>query len=192
MSALSTPFGLRPSYHPSGIIRPSAGTITSGLAGNIFHQAPVKVDATSGDIIAATAGAANNLVGCFHGVEYNNQQQRRTVGNWWPSGTIGGAAFPGTVVYYSGDPWLVYAIQANGAVARSMLGKIGSFTAQSGDTGTGLSTVMLDIATLAAAADQLQIVGITRSPDNDWGDAFTVVDVQIANHQFVGPRPALA
>jgi len=66
------------------------------------------------------------------------------------------------------------------------------FTAASGSTGTGLSTQMLDTATLADAADQLQIIGITFAPDNVWGDPFTVVDVQIAQHQLLAARPAFA
>lgn len=192
MSSVSAPFGLRPSYHPSGVIRPSVGTITSATAQNIFMNAPVKIDPATGDILPATAGAANNLVGVMQGVEFTNSLGRRTVSNWWPSGTVTLAPPPGNVVYYTQDPWIVYAIQANGSIARTKLGQIGSFTAQSGDLGTGLSTVMLDAASVAAAADQLQIVGIPKGPDNDWGDAFTVVDVQIANHQLVGPRPAFA
>jgi hypothetical protein len=192
MSSVSAPFGLRPSYHPSGTIRPSVGTITSGTAFNIFMNAPVKIDPTTGDILPATAGAANNLVGVMQGVEFTNAQGRRTVANWWPTGTVTLTQPPGNVLYYTQDPWIVYAIQANGTIPRTLLGDLGSFTAQSGDTGTGLSTVMLDTASMGTAADQLQIVGITKGPDNDWGDLFTVVDVQIANHQLVGPRPALA
>lgn len=193
MSSVSAPFGLRPSYHPSGTIRPSVGTITSGSANNLFHNGPVRIDPTTGDILPATAGAANNLVGVMQGVEYTMANGRRTVSNWWPTGTVAlTSQGPGTVLYYTQDPWITYAIQANGSVARTSLGALGSFTAQSGDTGTGLSTVMLDTASLADTADQLQIVGITKGPDNDWSDLFTVVDVQIANHQLVGPRPAFA
>jgi hypothetical protein len=158
----------------------------------MFMNAPVLIDSATGDIRPATAGAANPLIGVMQGVEYTNAQGRRTVSNWWPTGTVALANDPGTVVYYTQDPWITYEIQANGVVARTSLGLIGSFTAQSGDTGTGLSTVTLDTATILAAQDQLQIVGITKGPDNDWGDAFTIVQVQIARHQLVGARPAFA
>lgn len=192
MSAASAPFGLRPSFHPSGIIRPSVGTITSAAAVNMFMNAPVLIDSATGDIRPATAGAANPLIGVMQGVEYTAQGGRRTVSNWWPTGTVAVAGDPDTIVYYTQDPWITYEIQANGSVARTALGLIGSFTAQSGNTATGISTVMLDTATLLAAQDQLQIVGITAGPDNVWGDAFTIVQVQIARHQLVGPRPAFA
>jgi hypothetical protein len=168
------------------------GTITSGSANNVFSNAPVRIDPTTGDILPAAAGAGTSLVGVMQGVEYTNAQGRRTVSNWWATGTVALAGDPDTVLYYTQDQFITYAIQANGAVARTSLGAMGSFTAQSGSTGTGLSTVMLDTATLADTADQLQIVGITQGPDNVWGDAFTIVDVQISQHQLLAARPAFA
>jgi hypothetical protein len=191
MSSVSAPFGLRPVYHPSGEVRPRDGTITSGTAVNIFQNAPVRIDPTTGDILPATAGAGNTLVGVFQGVEYTNAQGRRTVSNWWPSGTVALAGDPGTIVYYTQDQFITYEIQANGSIPRTALGAMSSFTAQSGDTGTGLSTVMLSSAVVDTAS-QLQIIGIRKGPDNDWGDAFTVVEVQIAQHQLLAARPAFA
>lgn len=192
MSAASAPFGLRPSSHPSGVIRPSTGTITSATASNIFMNQPVRIDPATGDILPAGAGAGTTFVGVFQGVEYTNAQGRRTVSNWWPTGTVTLDTDGGNVVTYTQDPFITYAIQANGSVARTSLGAMGSYTAASGSTGTGLSTQMLDTATLADAADQLQIMGITKGPDNDWGDAFTIVDVQISQHQLLAARPAFA
>lgn len=189
---LSAPFGLRPSFHPSGVIRPSVGTITSGTAANVFSNQPVRIDPATGDILPAGAGAGTTFVGVMQGVEFTNAQGRRTVSNFWPTGTVALAGDPDTILYYTQDPTIVYAIQANGAVARTSLGAMGSFTAASGSLGTGLSTQMLDTATLADAADQLQIIGITFSPDNIWGDPFTVVDVQISQHQLLAARPAFA
>lgn len=192
MSSVSAPFGLRPSYHPTGQIRSMVGTITSGSANNVFSNAPVRIDPATGDILPAGAGAGTTLVGVMQGVEYTNAQGRRTVSNWWPTGTVALDADPGTILYYTQDQFITYSIQANGSVARTSLGAMASFTAQSGNTGTGLSTVMLDTATMADAADQLQIIGITQAPDNVWGDAFTIVDVQIAQHQLLAARPAFA
>jgi hypothetical protein len=192
MSSASAPFGLRPSSHPSGVIRPSTGTITSATAANIFMNQPVRIDPTTGDILPAGAGAGTTFVGVFQGVEYTNAQGRRTVSNWWPTGTVTQDTDGGNIVTYTQDPFITYAIQANGSVARTSLGAMGSYTAASGSTGTGLSTQMLDTATLADAADQMQIMGITKGPDNDWGDAFTIVDVQISQHQLLAARPAFA
>lgn len=192
MSSASAPFGLRPSYHPSGTIRPAVGTITSATASNVFMNQPVRIDPATGDILPAGAGAGTTFVGVMQGVEYTNQQGRRTVSNWWPTGTVTQDTDGGNVLYYTQDQFITYSIQANGSVARTSLGAMGSFTAASGSTGTGLSTQMLDTGTLADAADQMQIIGITKGPDNDWGDAFTVVDVQISQHQLLAARPAFA
>lgn len=189
---VSAPFGLRPHFHPSGVIRPSFGTITSATAANVFANQPVRIDPATGDILPAGAGAGTTLVGVMQGVEYTTQQGRRAVSNWWPTGTVALDTDGGTILTYTQDPTIVYEIQANGVVARTSLGAMGSYTAASGSTGTGLSTQMLDTATLADAADQLQIIGITKGPDNDWGDPFTAVQVQISQHQLLAARPAFA
>lgn len=186
MSSVSAPYGLRPAFHPSGVIRPAVGTLTSGHANSIFQNSPVRVDLTTGDIVEAAA--ASRAVGVFQGVEYTNAQGRRTVSNWWAANTVGTQI----VVYYTQDPWIVYEIQADGSVARTSLGAMGDWTALSGNTGTGLSTVMLATATLLDTVQGLQIVGIVDGPDNAWGDAYTQVLVQIAEHQFVASRPTLA
>lgn len=193
MSSVNAAFGLRPSFHPSGTIHPAVGTITSATAANVFMNQPVRIDPTTGDILPATgADATATFVGVMQGVEYTNAQGRRTVSNWWPTGTVSQDTDGGNILYYTQDPWIIYEIQANGSVARTSLGAMGSFTVASGSTGTGLSTQTLDIATLADALDQLQIIGITKGPDNDWGDLFTVVQVQISRHQLIGPRIAFA
>ena len=56
MSAVSAPFGLRPSFHPSGLDRAIAlaNGIASGYSSGILKGQPVALD-TSGNIIAATA-----------------------------------------------------------------------------------------------------------------------------------------
>ncbi len=186
MTAVSAPFGLRPSYHPSGIPRPKQGTITSGLAANIFMNAPVKFVEATGCI--SVAAPTERALGAFQGVEYINAQGRPTVGNYWPTGTVG------TVIraFYHDDPWLSYEIQANASLAQTSMGHYADWTAQAGSTGTGLSTVMLDVATLLATINGLQIWGITEAPDNLFGDAFTVVQVRIAEHQFLADSPTLA
>ena len=73
MSAtVNAPFGLRPSYSPSGVIRPTAFTIASGYASNIFQNQPVRIapstggGETEGTIVASAVGAA--FIGTFQGV----------------------------------------------------------------------------------------------------------------------------
>ena len=53
----------------------------------------------------------------------------------------------------------------------------------SGNTTTGLSSQMLDVASSASNAS-LRVVGITPGPDNAWGDNFVIVRAVIAQHQY--------
>jgi hypothetical protein len=92
------------------------------------------------------------------------------------------------IAYITRDPAIVYQIQANGSVAISNIGSqfdFGSIT--SGSTVVGLSTAVLDTASVVASGGtaQMRVIGITPGPDNDWGDAFTIVQVQISEHQDV-------
>ena len=128
--------------------------------------------------------AANAFVGTFMGVEFTDSDGRRRVSNKFLANT------PATDVtaYITRDPAIVYQIQANGAVNISNIGNqydFGSITA--GSTVIGLSTAVLDTASLVAsgAVAQMRVIGITPGPDNAWGDAYTIVQVQISEHQDV-------
>ena len=86
------------------------------------------------------------------------------------------------------DQTAAYRVQANGSLAASSIGdQIDFTTISAGNTTTGLSSVQVDTATLKGAGVQgmARIVEIDWGVDNDWGDSFTVVVVQIARHQFV-------
>jgi hypothetical protein len=189
MSSASAPFGLRPAFHPSGTIRPKMGTVASAYGENIFMNGPVKFVEADGTL--GNADPTERAVGVFQGVEYTNAQGRQVVSNYWPSGTTPKANTP-IMAYYTDDPWITYEIQGNGSITQANMGHYADWTALSGNTATGLSTVMLDTATILATINGLQIVGFTPGPDNELGDAFTVVQVQIAEHQFVANRPTLA
>lgn len=185
MSTTSKPFGLRPSYSPSGTLRPAAHTITSAYGTNILDSQPVKIGAT-GVIEAAAIG--DRFVGTFCGVEYTNTQGRRVVDNKWIAGTVGTEI----IAYVTLDPTIVYEIQANGSIAITDIGSQADFTTiGSGSTTTGLSAMMLDQATLTNSGNAgLRIIGIAPGPDNAAGDAFTIVQVQISEHQNVADRAA--
>ena len=55
MSTVSQPFGLRPAYSPSGVVRPTAYTIASAYGVNILQNQPVKLG-TDGTLQAAAIG----------------------------------------------------------------------------------------------------------------------------------------
>lgn len=199
------PFGLQPVNSPGGPgvrIGNNSGTIASGFGTNIFLNAPVQIDAAtpSGNLIPAAAqgnvavAAANRIIGSFQGVEFTlTATGRRTVANFWAAGTVATQI----TAWYTRDPWITYKIQANGPVLATQMGSQGSITANgsgNGNTITGFSTVALDTATLlpnppgagtTATTQQLRIVGFDLDPNNSPGDPFTIVQVQISEHQDV-------
>jgi len=191
MSSISAPFGLRPAYHPSGTIRATAGTITTGYNANIFLGAPVGVIA-DGSIALSPAGgtAITGAIGCFQGVEYNpTATGPRAVSNMWPANT----AAVNIVAYYTTDQLTVYEIQCSGTLTQAAIGQQFDWTANttaSGNTVTGISNVALDIASSAANAG-LRVIGLTPGPDNAWGDAFPIVQVQLSEHQYTATIAAI-
>lgn len=181
MSATSAPFGLRPSYHPSGTLRPEASTIASGYASNILQFQPVKiVPASTGEGTLAAAAVGDRFVGTFMGVEWTDSDGRRRVSNKWTANTPGSEI----VAYFTLDPAIIYEIQSNAALNQVDVGKQYDFTAASGSVVTGLSTQMLDAASAAANA-AFRLIGISPGPDNAYGDTYVIARVQISEHQNV-------
>ncbi len=183
MSAVASPFGLKPAFHPSGIIRQTHGTILSAFATNIFQYSPIQILA-DGSIGPAAAGA--RAVGAFMGVEFTRTDGRRAVANNWEASTVATEI----VAYYTEDPLITYEIQADAAFVLANMGNQFNWTALAGNATTGLSSVALDIGTAGANAG-LRAIGVNPGPDNVIGDAFTIVQVQISEHQYVADVAAV-
>jgi len=185
MSSTSAPFGLRPAYSPSGIIRPTAYTIRSGYGSDILQNQPVRiVPSSTGEGTIAAAAIGESLIGTFAGCTWVDTDGRYRVSNKFTSGTT---AASGTEItaYVTLDPTIVYEIQTNDTVTVADIGKqFNTTTITAGSTTTGLSQLMLDVASSTTNA-QLRIIGITKGPNNDWGDAYVIVQVQISDHQNV-------
>jgi hypothetical protein len=207
---------VRPAFG-SGGAQPLGGyTIASGYANNIFMNAPIGIDTvtpTSNIVLIAAQGAstatptlANKLLGSFQGVEFTLATGRRAVSNFWPAGTVPFAGSQ-TVAWITRDPRIRYQIQANGPVAATptasvpSMGTLASFTANgtsNGNATTGFSTVGLDTTAANMSntlnnptfLNQLRIVGFAQQIDNNPGDAFTQVIVEIALHQDL-PLPGV-
>ena len=183
MSSTNAPFGMRPSFHPSGLDRAVAlaDGIASGYASNILKGQPVKLD-TSGVIQAAAAGDA--FLGAFAGFEWTDTTGRRRVSNYFPANTA--YTTGSAIAYFYNDPNIVYDIQADGSLAQTALGAQADFTnATAGSTTTGLSQCTISSTVVAAGSSaQMKIVGLTPGVDNAWGDAYTVVQVQVNESQF--------
>ena len=179
MSSVANPFGLKPAWHPSGVIRQVQGTLISGLAQNIFQYDPIKIDVATGGIILAAPGV--QALGAFMGVEFTGTDGRRRVGNTWPTGTVATEI----VVYTTQDQDIVYEIQGDATLVLEDVGEQYDWNAGGGgNLTTGLSNVSLDVASVAAPAG-LRIVGFNPAPDNNITDAFPIVQVVINEHQYV-------
>jgi hypothetical protein len=190
MSSTNAPFGLRPSFHPTGLDRAVALTdgIASGYSSNILKGQPVALN-TSGNIIAATAGSAYQ--GAFAGVQWTDTTGRVRVSNYWPASTayVAGSC----IAYYYSDPNIVYDIQADGSLAQTSIGDQANFsniTAGSSTTGLSQCTISTSLVGSSAVGD-LRIINLTPGVDNAWGDSYTVVQVQVSRSQYVATINAI-
>jgi hypothetical protein len=213
MSATFQPFGLKPAYHPSGLDRavPFVGTNTyvpgttytapySLSSGQSFFQyQPVAITTTGQLTIANQTAASGKVYGVFDGVEYTNSDGRRSVAKYASKTTLD--ASTNIVFWIFSDPALVYEIQVNGSATSAALGTEYNFDTTSGSTvtdgiaigngGAGFSTTAL-LATAVGTGNQgqVRVVGLGREVaypagnTNQWGDAYTIVQVQISNNQF--------
>ena len=183
MSTASAPFGLRPAFSPSGVVRPSQYSIVTGYSSNILQNQPVKIH-TDGSIQAAAIG--DRFIGTFQGVEYTSSDGKRLVSNKWTASTAG----TDIVAWVTLDPTIVYEIQANATMTIANIGEQYDFTViTAGSTTTGLSQMMLDVSSTTTNAS-MRVIGLNPGADNAWGDNFPIVQVQISQHQFVADRAA--
>jgi len=192
MSATSAPFGLRPAFHPTGLDRAVAlaGGIVTGYTSDILKGQPVKYIAASGVIQPVTA-TSDAVAGAFAGVEWTDTTGRRRVSNYWPANT---AYQTGScVAYFYNTPDIVYEIQADGSVAQTAVGLDANFSNfAAGSNVTGLSQATLVATPLSTGTQgQVQILDVAPYPGNAWGDAYTIVRVQMARRQIAAVVPGI-
>jgi hypothetical protein len=192
MSATSQPFGLIPSYAPGHFAqaRRYDNGIASGYASGILQYQPVALN-SSGKIVAATT--ASDFLGSFAGVTYFDASGIPHTQNQWISGTVIQAGQPLWVWVYDG-PTMEYMIQCDGSLAQSNGGQLDLTAANiaAGSTVTGLSTATAQASSLTTSGQaQLRITELDLSIGNAWGDAYTIVKVQIARHQLVANKVAV-
>ena len=191
MSATYAPFGLKPSFHPSGIVRAENYTGQYDTNAVFYSNTVVSLNNSAG---ASTLGVATNtptanqrLAGVFGGVEYTDASGRRTVSKWF--GPALGTATD-VVMWIYMDDQIVYEAQANGSLANTQVGQEFNLTANSsgqiiGNGGLGTSTGAIDITAVAAGSQgQIEVIGLGREIDNAWGDTYTIVQVKLANTKF--------
>jgi hypothetical protein len=186
MSASSSPFGFIPADHPTGHARAYPYTIASAYGTALYKYNPVILN-TNGTITAGTTAA--DLLGIFAGVEYTDSTGKPTWSNYWPASTTA----TNITAYVWADPEIVYNVQANGSIAQTAIGdQADVVNPTTGSTSTGLGSSALN-STLAGAGSQGQfrIIGFNGDPGNAVGDAYTVVQVQLARSQFVANKVAI-
>ncbi len=193
MSATLQPFGLKPIRHINGKFVPPPRVIQGGIASGyntlINTCDPVKMSNSTGTLnIGASTGS-------FYGVFAGCQFTPSATGLFTPSMT-----WPANQTYISDgqmvamiwdDPNIIYEIQSNGSIAQSAIGNEGNMTNIT--TGNnGMSVVELS-STLSGTGvqGQLRIVGLSQRIGNAWGDTYTVVEVMIANSQYLNPQTAI-
>jgi hypothetical protein len=220
MSTTFKPFGLKPVYHPSGLDRavPFVGTNTfvtgttftapySLSAGQSFFQyQPVSLTASGQLTIANQTAASGTVYGVFDGVEYTTAEGRRTVGKSVSKASLDAATQ--IVFWIFADPALVYEAQVNGSATTAYIGRQYNFDTTTnyttadgytiGTGGAGFSTTALLATPVATTVQgQVRVVGLGREVAyptgelNAWGDAYTIVQVQIANNTFVAPKVSI-
>ena len=85
------------------------------------------------------------------------------------------------------DPLVVYEMQAAGSLTQAAIGEQYDITnATAGSTTTGLSQCTLGTSAAGAGnVKQMRVVNLAPYPGNAWGDAYTIVQCQISEHQYV-------
>lgn len=187
MSASSAPFGFRPSYFPTGLDRASKYAIAAAYGTAMYKGQPCILN-TNGTVVVGTAAA--DLLGIFNGCEYVDASGKPWVSTFWPAGqTVLSGTVP--VAWVWDAPDVIYEVQADGSIPQTAIGDQADVS-NVGNNANGLSTCTLS-STLAGAGVQAQfrIVGFNGNVDNLPGDAFTIVQVQIARHQFRANKVAV-
>ena len=177
-------------------------------SGQAFYQyQPVGLNASNQLTIAATSAtgeSAGTIYGVFDGVEFTDSQGRRSVAKWASKTQLD--SYTQIIFWVWTDPAMVYEAQINGSADASSIGAQYDFDATNnpasgqsiGNGGAGFSTCALAASAVATTVQgQVRVIGLGREAaypageTNAWGDAKTIVQVQIANNAFVAPKTSV-
>lgn len=191
MSSTSAPFGFRPSFHPSGQMRPKAYTITSGYAANVFQGDPVKLTNDGVIQLASSDGTRSGttdgiaMLGVFAGCEYRDSSGKPVISPYWPTGVTA----TDIVAWVYDDPETLFEAQfQNPSAGTSVQASVGEecdwrVASPGGSTQTGFSNTWLT-AEVGAATGQFQIVGFAYNVADLSTDAYVVATVRINEHHY--------
>ena len=169
MALTSTPYGLRPINAIGG--RPFAGStrqlpITTGYNTAIANGDIVQV-AANGTITKVTEVGTNaaafpaGTVGIFLGCSYTDSVRGFTQNNQWPAGQVAADA----QAYICDDPNALFQIQADAAVAQTLMHSNFAVNQTAPDTANGNSRISLDVATANTTATiAFKLVDFVNAP----------------------------
>ena len=164
-----------------------------------YQYTPVAITSTGQLTIANQTAGSGKVYGSFDGVEYTTAEGRRTLGKSITATSL--AAATQIVFWIFQDPSLVYEIQVNGSANANAISSEYNFDTTTGSLvtdgytigtgGAGFSTTALLATPVASGVQgQVRVVGLGREvayppgSTNQWSDAYTIVQVVIANNQF--------
>ncbi len=168
-------------------IKPTGGTVKinyykANTQQAIYLHDPVVLE-SAGLVVVAKCGSANAILGSAEIFLDSN------LGG--PADVTGKCYLPASTDGYVGvadDPQQRFLIEEDTggtALTQSAVGSCADFTyiATTGDTTTGLSTVVLDRSGIDATSGQFQLLGILYADDNAFGDYCKWI-VRINKHQL--------
>lgn len=193
MVATSSPFGFQPAYSPQGCASAPGivGGIASGYNTGILKYQPVMINSSGNIVIAAVTG---DILGSFAGVSWVDSTGVMHSSNQWIAGTTSTPAASPFYAWVWNDPTQVFRIQCDGTLpqATSIGAQLDFSNIAAGSTTTGLSACTANASTVTTSGqNQLRVVALDPTIGNAWGDAFTVVQVQIAQHQYIANKVAV-
>lgn len=188
MSTTSAPFGLRVARTVGGTPNPIALNsyrIASLTTATLRSGQPVRLTANGVIDELTSAGITTGpAVGVFAGCQFTDPVTKQLQQlSYWPGGTSATDA----VAFIVDNPFQTFYIQANTSVGTTAVGAVAGLTTASytsGSTYGGVSYGMLNVSSIGTADALLRIMSIAPLPDNEAGDAYTVVEVALANSQF--------
>ena len=193
MSATSSPRGLKPIGLLGGM--PFAGStreflIKSGYATAIFNGDVVGLADTAnstddGYLVREAVASEVNPIGVFLGCSYTDPNTGQLTFNQYYPGSIAASDIKAVV---SANPFTLYEVQADDAIAQTQLGMTADLVqTQAGSTVTGNSGIQLDASTASVGGECWKIVDFVERVGSTIGDAKTDVIVMMnqTEHAFL-------
>lgn len=183
MSATASPFGCRAVFHPTGVVRQKMLTgFTSIPSAAVYKGDLIKL--TGDGAIAAIITANDAACGIFEGCEYQTADGTPVISPYWPASLAGVTNIKWYYTQFEAS--MECELQSNGSIALTAIGDSADMVIAAGSANTGISGSSINSSLKGAAAvGNFRIIGLGQQLDNAWGDAYTIVRVQIAKNQFL-------